>query len=361
MLARPLLFSMNPEYVHESMANIGNVLGQSYLGKAAVKQFFDYQNPVLAQTIHGIQFENPIGLAAGFDYDGYMATIMKYVGFCFNTVGTVTAQPYEGNTSPRLMRLVGSRSLLVNKGFKSQGAFAVAKRLDEAAFDDNVLGISVGSSNIPAVNTIHLAIADYVQTFVEFAKKPYVKYFELNISCPNTSLTESFSSLENFENLVREVSMLKLTKPVFVKMPSQESPNSCKDIINVALKYGINTFIFSNLVKNREMATLTTADKNKIQGLKGNLSGKPVFDVSNNLLKQMHATYKNDVILIGCGGVFNAEDAYLKIKCGASLVQLITGMIFEGPQLIGQINYGLAKLLRKDGFDHISQAVGTLR
>ncbi len=351
---------MNPEQVHERMAQTGYFLGQHLFSRKLVKQLFDYQSPVLAQKLHGLEFNNPIGLAAGFDYDGYMALIMKSVDFGFNTVGTVTAQPYEGNPLPRLTRLVESKSILVNKGFKSQGAVEVAKRLDAMPFEDHTLGVSVGSSNIPSVNTISLAIQDYIKTFNEFAGKPYVKYFELNISCPNTSMTESFTKRENFETLVREVTALKLTKPVFVKMPSQEPSVVCEDIFDVALKYGLNTFIFSNLVKNRETAPLSAADRSKIQGLKGNLSGKPVFDASNNLLKQMHRKYKHNVTLVGCGGVFNAQDAYTKIKSGASLVQMITGMIFEGPQVIGKINHDLAKLIKDDGFDNISQAVGTL-
>ena len=152
---------------------------------------YSYKSDGLKRSFLDVDFENPVGLAAGFDYDGHLAKTMKHLGFGFNTIGTVTAKPYGGNQKPRLLRLVKSRAILVNKGFKSEGATKVAKRLDAKNLQGHTVGISVGSSNIPEVNTIDKAINDYVFTFNVFKNKPYVKYFELNISCQNGLVYEA--------------------------------------------------------------------------------------------------------------------------------------------------------------------------
>lgn len=299
---------------------------------------YKFKDRRLGKTVLGVRFENPIGLSAGFDYDGHLARVMKHIGFGFNTVGTVTARAYEGNKKPRLVRLVESKSILVNKGFKSSGALEVARRLNEKDLRGHTIGISVGSSNVPEVNTINKAIEDYLFTFDVFKDKRYVKYFELNISCPNTSLTESFIDTKNFRKLAREVKKLNLEKPFFVKMPSEATEEVAVDLINESLKQDIRGFIFSNLVKDRKNKHLVRSELERVADYKGNFSGKPTFENSNRLIKVARKKFGNEIAIIGCGGVFNAHDAAEKFKAGADLVQLVTGMIFEGPQIAGEIN-----------------------
>lgn len=337
---RPLLFTIDSEKIHELMIHVGEFTEN--MGWLLETQY-SYKNNRLKKSLLGINFDNPVGLAAGFDYDGHLAKVIKYVGFGFNTVGTVTAQPYGGNERPRLARLIKSKSILVNKGFKSEGAINISKRLDKKNLQGHTIGISVGSSNIPLVNTINKAIKDYVFSFNVFRNKPYVTYFELNISCPNAAMAESFGTPKNFKKLVSAVSRLRLKQPVFVKMPNEIDVADADSLVAIGLTYGIRGYIFSNLVKDRSNEAFVKSEIITVEGLRGNFSGAPCFENSNKLLAHIRAKFGKKVVLIGVGGIFNANDTLKKFNKGADLVQLVTGMIFEGPQIAGDINYGLSK------------------
>lgn len=338
-ILKPILFLFDAELVHDGFTYVGEHLeNMGWL----VSKIFRYENPKLTKTILGIKFDNPVGLAAGFDYDGHMARVMKSVGFGFNTVGTVTAKGYEGNGRPRLARLPLSKSLLVNKGFKSGGAKEVCKRLDTKNLKEHTIGISVGSSNLPQIDSLKKAIDDYLYTFKLFASRKYVKYFELNISCPNIRLKDAFSSPENFSKLCSAITKLNLMQPIFVKMSSELSFTESDQIVSIAIKYGIKGFIFSNLVKDRSNPALVPSEVEKVSHLSGNFSGKPTFANSVKLIKHTRAKFGKDIVIIGTGGVFNGADAVVKFKAGADLIQLITGMIYEGPQVIGEINRALS-------------------
>lgn len=357
-ICKPIFFAMDPEYIHNRTTHFGEILEKYSTTKRLVSALFSYQNPILTQTIDGITFENPVGLSAGFDYDGNNAELMKYVGFGFNTVGTVTAKRYDGNTPPRLKRLPKSKSLLVNKGFKSDGADKVNLHLQSKQLQDNNIGISVGSSNLPEINTITKAIDDYVYTFGIFHDAPYVKYFELNISCPNTDMAESFANPQNLEDLLRAIKGLNISIPIFLKMANEISTDDADTQMKIAVNYGISGFIFSNLVKNRSNKYLDKVEVEKYKNLKGNFSGKPAYENSNKLIANAYKKHGKETTIIGTGGIFTAQDAYTKIKLGATLVQLITGMIYNGPQTAGKINYQLAQLLKHDGYRNISEAIG---
>lgn len=340
---RPLLFRLEAEWVHNGVTLFGE--GLENLG--LVDFLFSFQDPALAKKVLGLEFPNPVGLAAGFDYNGHLAKVAKQVGFGFNTVGTVTAQASEGNKPPRLARLPLSKSLLVNKGFRSDGAEAVARRLDDKDFRGHLVGISVGSSNLPSVNTTAKAIDDYLTTFTVFKDKPYTKYFELNISCPNTAITESFATPTNFKNLVWAVSSLKIKQPIFVKMPNEIDFSKSDALVKLALRYGIRGFIFSNLVKNRKNPAFDKGEMAWFKNWKGNFSGKPTAKNAKNLLAHTRKRFGREVALISVGGIFGPGDGWERLSLGADLVQLITGMIYEGPQLIGEINEYVADLYRR--------------
>lgn len=339
-LIKPALFQFDAEFVHNMTTQIGEGLeNQKWLlnflsprGKKTVKK-----------NILGLEFENPVGLAAGFDYNGHLAKVMKHVGFGFNTVGTVTARKYAGNKPPRLARLTQSKSLLVNKGFKSDGAEAVAKRLDGKKLERHLIGISVGSSNVPNVDTVNKAIDDYLETFRIFKDKPYVKYFELNISCPNTAMAEPFSDQKNFKELIRAVVSCGILQPIFVKMPNEIGFGESDTLVRSALENGVRGFIFSNLVKNRNNQAFDKKEIARFNDAKGNFSGKPAAENSKMLIKHTRGIFGNDAAIVGCGGIFSADDARERLSAGADLIQLITGMIYEGPQLVGEINERIAQ------------------
>jgi dihydroorotate dehydrogenase subfamily 2 len=341
-LIKPVLFRCDPETVHDKTTKIGERLeNQEWL----LNRLFAYQNTILRKTVLGLEFENPVGLAAGFDYNGHLAKVMKHVGFGFNTIGTVTAQKYEGNKPPRLARLPKSKSLLVNKGFKSDGAEIIARRLDGKKLSRHMIGISVGGSNVPEVNTTSKAIDDYLKTFNLFKDRQYVKYFELNISCPNIAMTESFSTLKNFQELVRAIGSLGITQPIFVKMPSEIALEESDALVRVALGHGIRGFIFSNLIKNRNNSALEKEEVAELRDIPGNFSGAPTAENSKRMVKHTRDTFGADVAIISCGGIFSATDAMERFSLGADLIQFITGMIYEGPQLAGEINRGIARFL----------------
>lgn len=357
-VAKPVLFSLDAEKAH----NLTSALGE-FIGRTATKKLINsllvVEDAILEQKLWGIDFSKPVGLAAGFDYNGHIAEVLPHIGFGFHTVGTVTTKSYSGNPLPRLTRLVDSQSILVNKGFKSDGATRIARRLDRKNLSDNILGISIGSSNIPEIDSPAKAISDYLTAFTVFYTKPYVKYFELNVSCPNTTLGEIFTKPTHFRALLREVSRLKIKQPILIKMPAEITSAQADLLVDIALATGQNGFIFSNLLKNRALAGLTPKEMRHINRFPGNLSGRPTFKNSNRLIRHAYKRYGREIVIIGCGGVFSAKDAYTKIRLGASLVQLVTGLIYRGPQLIGEINRDLAELLKKDGYSSIAQAVGT--
>ncbi|HWA51840.1 MAG TPA: quinone-dependent dihydroorotate dehydrogenase [Patescibacteria group bacterium] len=329
---KPAAFLMDAETVHDQMTRTGEFL-ENY--PKLVEYFFSYKNKNLEKEILGIKFDNPIGLSAGFDYDGHLAQIMKNVGFGFNTVGTVTYDSYQGNKKPRLARLPKSKSLLVNKGFKSEGAKAIAKRLNKKKLEGHVIGISIGDRQGNIKNII--------KVFEIFKDKNYAKYFELNISCPNIPATDAFSSNpERFENLVKKIKSLKVNQPIFLKMPNEIDIKKSDKLVFIAKKYGIQGFIFSNLVKDRNNPAFDKKEIKRFENKKGNFSGKPTFENSNKLIKHTRKKFGNKIIIIGTGGIFDAHDAKMKLNAGADLVQLITGMIYEGPQIAGSINSELS-------------------
>jgi dihydroorotate dehydrogenase subfamily 2 len=354
-LVKKILFTQDPEKVHNCFTFIGNKLGKSRFAKNFTNVLFNYQNPVLSQTIKGIKFENPICLAAGFDYNANLTQILPSVGFGGMTIGSLTYGSYNGNNHPRLGRLPKSRSLLVNKGLKNKGVKSICKSLEKLNFKIP-LGISVAKTNCPSSVSCEGGVKDYIESFRILNSYGIGDYYELNISCPNAFGGEPFTRTELLEPLLIEIDKLSLNKPLFVKMPIDLSLNETEKLCEVCADHNIDGLIFGNLTKDRCNPLLVKEEVEKWN--KGAFSGKPTEEKSNERIAFVYRKYKKRFVIIGCGGVFSAEDAYKKIKLGASLVQLATGMIFQGPSLIGEINEGLTKLLRKDGYSRIQEAIG---
>ena len=355
-ILKPVLFKFDAENVHDYFIKIGYIIGKSIITKKITSFFFNYKNTSLEQNIVGLNFKNPIGLAAGFDYEGNLTQTMPCVGFGFETIGTITNNPYEGNTKPRLGRLIKSRSLLVNKGFKNLGIRKTLEKLAEKKFEIPV-GLSIGVTNTSSLANQNETIADILKAFevAENSKVPF-SYYELNISCPNLQTNVEFYSSTNLEELLSALTKNKLSKPLFIKMPIDKTNAEVIEMLKIITKYPVTGVVFGNLQKNKQDPSL---DQKEVALFpKGNFSGKPTEKRSNELISLAYKNCGDKLIIVGCGGVFNADDAYRKIKAGATLVALITGMIFEGPQVISDINLGLVKLLKKDGYKNISEAIG---
>ncbi len=341
-VAKPLFFSRDAEDVHNMMTTVGKILGSNPVTQAATAALFRYQDKRLSRIIDGITFANPIGLSAGFDYNAELTQILPAVGFGFQTVGTVTLHPYEGNTPPRLGRFPRSQALLVNKGFKSLGAAAVIQKLEKLHFAIPI-GISIGSTNT-TFPSIAAQVNDITATFELFEKsKVQHSYYELNISCPNTHAGQPFTDVKNLKQLLAAVDALQLSKPVYVKMPIDLGEAATLKLLHRIDDSSMNGVIFGNLTKDKQNPAVDPHDRVLWQKKKGNLSGKPTWERSNALIRLTKKQFGHRFTIIGTGGVFSGADALEKMHYGADLVQLITGMIYQGPQLIGDINAYLAE------------------
>lgn len=356
-IMKPILFLLDPEFIHNLMVSRGELMGKTFL-KNYLNWKLNYKSSKLKQKIAGINFIGPIGLSAGFDYEAKLTQVLYSFGFGFQSIGTITNLPYEGNPKPRLGRLPKSRSLMVNKGFKNLGVEKVSQKLSPLNFKIP-LGISIGMSNSKLIKNTNEAIKDIINS-LKILEKYKVKnsYYELNISCPNLiNARADFYKPENLNQLLQSINRLKLKKPVFIKMPIDKSNQEFLALLKIICQFiFVKGVIVGNLFKDRNSSLLNKQEVKKFKV--GYFSGKPCEPRSNELIKLTYGKYGKKLIIIGCGGVFNGQDAYKKIKLGASLIQLITGMIYQGPQLISQINLELEELLEKDGFKNIHDAIG---
>jgi len=354
-LIKPVLFSQDPERVHDNMIFLGHKLGQNKITKKLFKFIYNYEHKILETNLAGIKIKNPVGLAAGFDKDAEITEILPSVGFGFAEVGSITGKYCLGNSHPRLWRLPKSKSVVVYYGLKNKGCDKIVNRLKtENVKSDIPIGFSVAMTNIAENSDIEKAVEDYAYAFEKVSE--IADYITVNISCPNITCGEEklFLVPENLEKLLARLDQIKFEKPVFVKMSPDLNLKIIDEILEVLEKHRIAGIICTNLTKKRDSKLIVE----KIVPENGGLSGLPVREASDQLLAYLYKKAGHRFVLIGCGGIFSAKDAYKKIRLGASALQLITGMIYNGPQFIGDLNFELAKLLKKDGFKNISEAVG---
>ncbi|MFA7309893.1 MAG: quinone-dependent dihydroorotate dehydrogenase [Candidatus Paceibacterota bacterium] len=354
----PLIFLSDSEPAHDLVLDVSEFLGKVPGVPPLMRACFRISDPSLRTTVAGIEFDNPIGLAAGFDHEAQMPRIVDGLGFGFQSIGTVTNGAYEGNPYPRIKRLVKSRTMLVYKGFKSTGMSAVLRRIKGQVWRVPV-GISIGRTNPLPEYTYPVAYADIVDAFTKArdSEIPF-SYFELNISCPNMLKEVSFYEPEHLAPLLRKICALKLPKPLFIKMPIGLSDEGTKALLDTIMQFPVAAVIFGNLQIKRTDPAFDATELSTLAKYPGNWSGMPCQKRSDHLVKLAFNHVKGKLAIVGCGGVFTAEDAYRKIRNGASLVQLVTATVWEGPQVPAEICADLPALLKRDGFKNISEAVG---
>lgn len=339
---KPFLFLFDPEFVHNVFLTIGKLLGSCSFGRWKARLFYGYKGKDISKTIDGIKYKTPVGLAAGFDYNGDLTKILSSIAFGSQEVGSVTAHPYAGNPKPRLTRLPKSKSLIIYKGLKSKGIDRIIKKLKTVKRVKNfVIGISIAKTNRQKTGKKELAIEDYFESFKKLNESNIGDYYSINISCPNSFSGESFAKPDLLNSLLKKLRSIECKKPIYLKMPINLPWDEFQKLIEVGIKYNINGLIIGNLNKNYNDLDYRNEAPEKFRG---GLSGKPCKDLSNNLIKRTKKAYGNKLTIIGCGGIFSPADAIEKFKLGADLVQLITGMIYEGPSLMKKICKEYAKL-----------------
>jgi dihydroorotate dehydrogenase len=361
---RPLLFQVlksDPELVHrrslELLAGVDrNTLPLAGLTKASWRQWFCLEDPRLHQNLWGLDFANPIGLAAGFDKDGIAAGIWPFLGFGFAELGTVTYHPQPGNPLPRLFRLPADRAALNRMGFNNLGSAVMAKNLAERRLSGSPIGINLGKSK---VTPIEEAAADYVGSFQKLQN--YGDYFVVNVSSPNTPGLRDLQAVELLAEILTAIqSVNESQKPLLVKIAPDLAWEDIAKIVSTAQDCKLAGIIATNTTINR--AGLKTQRLMETGGLlteeAGGISGMPVRDRSTEVIRFIYKESNGKLPIIGVGGVFSAADAWEKITAGASLVQLYTGWTYEGPWLVSRILSGLLQRLEKEGMSQLGMAIG---
>lgn len=322
---------------------------------------FCIKDPKLTQNICGIEFPNPLGLAAGFDKNGIGANIWKDFGFGFSELGTVTKLPQEGNPKPRLFRLAKEKAALNRMGFNNNGANVLEKNLIRQKIkyssdrEELCLGINFGKSKITALSE---STEDYISSLKLLI--PYCDYAAINVSSPNTAGLRKLQSPELLRDLLREIKLLEDCPPLFVKIAPDLDFEEIEQICQLIHEEKIDGIIATNTSLDRlglEERIIKETGLN-LRKEKGGLSGKPLQKKANEILKYIHKLDKN-IVLIGVGGIDSPESAWERICSGASLIQIYTGWIYQGPKLVPDILNGILKQLKIHGLSNVKEAIGS--
>ena len=339
---RSLIFKLEPELAHS--------LAIKALKFGYIPPFKQENNELLKTNIFGKNITNLIGMAAGFDKDAEVYNSLFKLGYGFVEVGTVTPLKQYGNPKPRMFRLEEDKALINRLGFNSSGAESVCLRIKNNP-PKSLLGINIGP-NKDTSNRIN----DYLiglRTFYNLAD-----YLTINISSPNTENLRSFHNQQELENLIsaidKEKKVLKTKIPTTIKISPDINGNQIDQIAEVFLNYNIPAIIISNTTENNRDSLVNS---NKYQ--KGGLSGKPLEEKSNLLIKKFYKIFQGKIKIIGVGGVDSGKSVYEKLLCGANLIQLYTGMVYEGPNIVNKIIEELNGILKKEGISDLNNIIGS--
>jgi dihydroorotate dehydrogenase len=300
----------------------------------------------LRSTVAGLDFPSPVGLAAGFDKDAEVAAQMLGLGFGFVEVGTVTPKPQPGNPKPRLFRLREDRAVINRMGFNNEGQGAALERLRRLTHVHGIIGVNVGANKDSTDR-----IADYVAGVK--AMSPVAAYLTINISSPNTPGLRQLQDEGALDELLAAVRSSGVDKPIFLKVAPDLEKDDPERIVRAAIDHRIAAIIVSNTTVARPPL------KSSLAGEAGGLSGRPLKAPALDALRKFRGASAGEIPLIGVGGIENADDAWARIRAGASLVQLYSAMVYEGPGIARRIASGLANRLDRERFANIAEAVGT--
>ena len=343
---RPLLFRLPPETAHaltlKALALAGRILPQR-----------TPDDHILACTVMGKKFSNPIGLAAGFDKNGEVMGGVLKLGFGFTEIGTLTPVPQQGNPQPRVFRLPAQEAVINRLGFNNLGHVAAYHKLSlfrarmARRGESALIGVNIGANK-----TAEDRISDYEKGAVRFAQ--LADYLTVNISSPNTPGLRDLQALPHVTEIVARVRAAAPDTPLLIKIAPDLDMDEALAIADMALAKNVDGLIVSNTTIDHQ-AVLSARHGDE----EGGLSGQPLFAASTAMLSEIYPLTRGKLALVGVGGIATPEHAYAKICAGADLVQLYTGLIYNGPWVIGKLRRGLAELLRRDGFENVAVATGS--
>ena len=338
-LAGPLLRAIDPETAHRITVNA--------LRFGLVPGVAGADAPALAISALGLQFSNPVGLAAGFDKNAEVPDAMLKQGFGFVEIGSVTPQPQAGNPRPRLFRLPEDQAVINRNGFNNDGLDVIERRMKaRLGKAKGIVGANIGANKDSTDRT-----EDYVTGLKRLA--PLSDYVTINISSPNTPGLRDLQGAEELDDLLGRIKAAGDGVTIVLKVAPDLDAEGRRIIADLAVQHAIDGMIISN-------TTIARPDlKGHHRDETGGLSGVPLFEASTAVLADMYKLTGGKITLIGAGGISSGADAYAKIRAGATLVQLYTALVYQGPALVGRIKADLVDLLKRDGFTSVSKAVGT--
>ena len=355
IVIRPILFQFDAERMHDRAIEAAEGVGRSPRLRRLLSRRFEFSDPRIESEVCGLRFPNPVGLAAGYDKNGRTIETMSDLGFGFIEIGSVSADASEGNPRPRLFRAPADRAIVVNYGLPNEGAESVASRLATKRIPVP-LGINIVKTNRLRAEPEEAILEDYCRSVSML--KDSGDYLVLNLSCPNTETrSDYFANPDHLVRLFERLTDLDIQCPVFLKVSPLGGVSAIEGLLESVEGFSfVSGFVF-NLPPGKPVPLQIPAEK--IERMPGAVAGKPAEDLINTAIRELNRRMdRGRYRIIGAGGVFDAEDAYRKIRLGASLVQLLTALVYEGPGVVRRIKQGLVRLLERDGVSHISEAVG---
>lgn len=337
LVIRPVLFLFPPETIHLIVVKLLKAFYILGLSRLIGKLFYGFRHSSVEKEVFGLKFKNPVGLAAGFDKDAELIDIMDDLGFGFIEVGTLTPQPQPGNHRPRLFRLARDKALINRMGFNNKGVEAAVPRLKKRK-SDIIVGGNIGKNKHTPNED---AASDYISCL--HALYEYVDYFVVNISSPNTPELRNLQSKKPLQELLNalkgEIGTKPVKKPLLLKIAPDLSDTELQDIVNIVNMLKIDGVVATNTTISR--SGLST-DPGKIELIgQGGLSGLPLKQRSTEVIRFLRNNLDEQIPIIGVGGIMNVQDALEKLEAGATLLQVYTGFIYEGPAIIKKINKAL--------------------
>ncbi len=357
-LIRPLLFYLDPEKAHHISAVLGNTLCSIPLAGNRILHRYSGRWPQLQQDFAGVRFPNPVGIAAGYDKNAEYPELLRFLGFGYAEYGSITAHPSSGNPRPRLFRLKVDRGLINRMGLNNEGAEKICRRLRDSKadqpglFEDFPCGINIAKTHDPGI-TGDDAIRDYITSYRH--ARDAADYITLNVSCPNTREGKTFEDKTALRELLDGImaERRQTDPPILVKFSPDTSLTTFDELVAVCEDRSVHGYVLSNTSSQRNRLKTSGELLDRIGA--GGLSGAPLYQKTLKRIEHMRNSLSDEKLLIACGGIDTPDKAIRMISAGANLLQIYTGLVYEGPSLVPRINDTLARRMNEDGLQTLNQ------